>query len=318
MWVGFVAFVLAMLTLNLGVFHRREHVVRGREAVGWSAVWIALALAFGAGIFLFAGPEKGAEFLTGYIVEKSLSVDNLFVFVILFDALSIPPRSQHRVLSWGILTALVLRAAMIVVGAVLLAQFEWLLYVFGAFLVFTGWRLWRGRASDDQAGTKRILRAVRRVIPATTRLHGDSFVVRLRGRWLATPLLLALAAVEVADVVFAVDSIPAVFAVTRDPFIVFTSNIFAILGLRSLYFLLAGLLGRLAHLQVGLAAVLVFVGLKMLAAGFLPIPPAVSLGVIAGILLASVGASLARPRPLAVDAARPDPGRRAPDDAPGG
>ena len=295
MWLAFVAFVLAMLALDLGVMHRRSHVVHAREALAFSAVWVGLAVAFGASVVLFLGLEKGTEFFAGYLVEKSLSVDNLFVFVALFDALAIPREFQHRVLFWGILTALVLRAAMIVGGAALLARFEWLLYAFGAFLVLTGWKFWRRRGREEPAGTAWVLRLIRRWVPSSDRLRGAAFLAREGGRWVATPLLLGLAAIEVADVAFAVDSIPAVFAVTSDPFIVFTSNVFAILGLRSLYFLLADAVNRLVHLRAGLAVALVFVGAKMLVAPVLEVSVAASLAVICGILAASVAASLLRP-----------------------
>jgi len=294
MWVAFVGFVLAMLAVDLGVFHRRSHAVRAREAVAWSVVWIALALLFGGVVFAWLGPDKGVEYFAGYLVEKSLSVDNLFVFVVLFETFGIPGALQHRVLFWGVLSALVLRGAMIVAGAALIDRFHWLLYVFGAFLVFTGWKLWRARGGPEQGGPGRIVGWVRRVVPSTAELHGAAFLVREDGRTLATPLLLALVAIELADVAFAVDSIPAVFAVTTDPFIVFTSNVFAILGLRALYFVLAELVARLAYLRVGLAAVLVFVGLKMLAAPFVRIPSWLSLAGIAGILAVAVAASLRR------------------------
>jgi tellurite resistance protein TerC len=302
MWAGFVAFVVAMLALDLGVLNRKAHVVGPREALGWSAAWVGLALAFGAWVFFQFGAAKGEEFLAGYLVEKSLSVDNLFVFVVLFAALGIPRALQHRVLFWGILSALVLRAAMIVGGAALLDRFHWLLYVFGGFLLFTGVKLWRHRAEAEDPGAGKVLALVRRLVPSTPRLEGQAFFVREGGRWVATPLFLALASIEVADVVFAVDSIPAVFAVTSDPFVVFTSNIFAILGLRALYFLLADMVGRFAYLKTGLSAVLVFVGAKMLVAGWVKVPPAASLSVIAGILAVSVGASLWRTRSRAAAA----------------
>jgi len=302
MWAGFVAFVVAMLALDLGVLNRKAHVVGPREALGWSAAWVGLALAFGAWVFFQFGAAKGEEFLAGYLVEKSLSVDNLFVFVVLFAALGIPRALQHRVLFWGILSALVLRAAMIVGGAALLDRFHWLLYVFGGFLLFTGVKLWLHRAEAEDPGAGKVLALVRRLVPSTPRLAGQAFFVREGGRWVATPLFLALASIEVADVVFAVDSIPAVFAVTSDPFVVFTSNIFAILGLRALYFLLADMVGRFAYLKTGLSAVLVFVGAKMLVAGWVKVPPAASLSVIAGILAVSVGASLWRTRSRAVAA----------------
>jgi tellurite resistance protein TerC len=291
LWIGFLAFVLGMLALDLGIFNRKDHVIGAREALLWSLMWIALALVFGAGVFHFLGRSSGHEFLTAWVVEKSLSVDNLFVFVVLFQALRIPRELQHRVLFWGILSALVLRAIMIVGGAALLARFHWLTYVFGAFLVWTGWKLWAQEEGDAGAGGVRILERVRRLLPTTPALHGHAFVVREGGRLVATPMLLALVAIEVADVAFAVDSIPAVFAVSSDPFIVFTSNIFAILGLRSLYFLLAVLVGRFVYLRPGLSAVLVYVGVKMMVVRWVKIPPAVSLAVVLGILGVAVVAS---------------------------
>ena len=290
LWIGFLAFVLAMLALDLGVFHRRDRILGVREALAWSAAWVGLSLLFGWGVFHFLGHGAGQEFLTAYVVEKSLSVDNLFVFVVLFGALGIPRELQHRVLFWGILSALLLRAAMILGGVALLARFHWLTYVFGAFLVFTGWKLW-AQDEDAGAGATRILEWVRRVLPTTSDLRGHSFFVRDQGRIRGTPLLLALVAIEIADVAFAVDSIPAVFAVSTDPFIVFTSNIFAILGLRSLYFLLADLVRRFVYLRPGLSAVLVYVGLKMMAVRWVKIPPSVSLGIILGILSIAVLAS---------------------------
>jgi tellurite resistance protein TerC len=290
LWVGFLAFILGMLALDLGVFHRRDRVLGVREALGWSVFWIAISLLFGWGVFHFLGHQAGQEFLTAYVVEKSLSVDNLFVFVVLFGAMGIPRALQHRVLFWGILSALLLRAAMIIGGVALLARFHWLTYVFGAFLVFTGWKLW-AQEDDEGAGAARILAAVRKVLPTTGELRGHAFVVRDQGRLRATPLLLALVAIEIADVAFAVDSIPAVLAVSSDPFIVFTSNIFAILGLRSLYFLLAELVGRFAYLRPGLSAVLVYVGLKMLAVRWVKIPASISLAIILGILGVAVLAS---------------------------
>jgi tellurite resistance protein TerC len=296
MWAGFVAFVVAMLALDLGVLNRKAHAVGPREALAWSAVWVGLALAFGAWVFFRFGAAKGEEYLAGYLVEKSLSVDNLFVFVVLFAALGIPRELQHRVLFWGILSALGLRAVMIVGGAALLDRFHWLLYVFGGFLLFTGVKLWLHRSAAEDPAASRVLGWVRRVVPSSPRIEGQAFFVRDGGRWVATPLFLALASIEIADVVFAVDSIPAVFAVTEDPFIVFTSNIFAILGLRALYFLLADMVGRFAYLKTGLSAVLVFVGMKMLAAGWVKVPPAISLSAIGGILAISVAASVWRGR----------------------
>jgi tellurite resistance protein TerC len=303
-WAGFLALVVGMLALDLGVFHRREHVVRPREAVAWSAVWVALALLFGGYVWARFGSETGLEYLTAYVVEKSLSVDNLFVFVIIFGALGIPPVHQHRVLFWGILSALVLRGAMIAAGAALLARFHWIVYVFGALLVLTGVKLFLARAAVPHPERSAAFRLLRRVIPATPELEGHAFLVRRGGAWLATPLLLALALIELSDVLFAVDSVPAVFAITRDPYIVFTSNVLAILGLRSLYFLLAGLVERFTYLRTSLALVLVLVGAKMALADVVEVPAAASLGVTLAILAAGVVASVARNRRLPGAAAR--------------
>jgi len=291
LWGGFLAFVVAMLALDLGVFHRKAHVVAMREALGWSVVWIGLALLFGALVTLRFGSQLGVEFLTGYLIEKSLSVDNIFVFLVIFSGLGIPLQSQHRVLFWGILSALVLRAIMIFAGAALLARFHWLIYVFGAFLIFTGVKLYRNRGKEEHPEQSPVMRLARRFIPSTPRLHGERFFARENGRWLATPLFMALLLVEITDVIFAVDSIPAIFAVTQDPFIVFTSNIFAILGLRSLFFLLAGLVEKFIYLKVGLAAVLVFVGAKMALIDFVKLPALVSLAIVLGLLAGSMLAS---------------------------
>jgi tellurite resistance protein TerC len=298
MWAGFLVFVLLMLALDLGVFHRKAHSVSFKEAAIWSGVWVSLALLFNAGIFKWFGDEAGMAFLTGYLVEKSLSVDNIFVFVVIFGALSVPAAYQHRVLFWGILTALVLRAGMIFAGVAMLERFHWLIYVFGAFLIFTGVKLFlswkKGQEGDVSEGAA--MRLIRRLVPSTNRFDGPRFFTVEHGRRLATPLFIALLLVELTDVVFALDSIPAIFAITRDPFIVFTSNIFAILGLRSLFFLLAGMVERFTYLKVGLSAVLVFVGVKMAIVDVVKIEPAVSLAVIGGILGASIGASLWKTR----------------------
>jgi tellurite resistance protein TerC len=299
LWIAFVGFVLAMLALDLGVFHRHAHVVGFKEAAGWSAVWVALALVFNGFVAWRFGSERGLEFLTGYLIEKSLSVDNIFVFVVIFGALGIPPIHQHRVLFWGILSALVLRAAMIFAGAALLQRFHWLIYVFGAFLVLTGIKLFLQRDAEQRPEDGWAMRCTRRLVPSTTQLDGARFFTRVDGRRLATPLFLALVLVEVTDVIFAVDSIPAIFAITTDPFIVFTSNIFAILGLRSLFFLLGGLVEKFHYLKVGLAGVLVFVGAKMTLVDFVKVSPATSLVVVLAILGAAMGASWARARRLA-------------------
>ena len=298
MWIGFNVFVLAMVALDLGVFHRKAHAVGLREAGAWSVVWVALALAFNAWIWLVWGREAGLQFLTGYLIEKSLSVDNIFVFVLLFGFFAVPARLHHRVLFWGILGALVMRGAFIAAGSYVLEQFHWVLYLFGAMLVLTGLKMLRRQSSFSPADNP-VVRWLRRWLPMTDHYHGERFWVRERGRWLATPLFLVLVLVEASDLLFAIDSIPAIFAVTREPFLVFTANVFAILGLRSMYFLLADVVHRFIYLKVGLAVVLVFVGLKMLIMDVYQIPVVVSLLVILGVMAGSIVASLRRTRPSA-------------------
>jgi tellurite resistance protein TerC len=308
LWAGFLSFVAAMLALDLGVFHRKAHAVRFKEALGWSAVWIGLALAFNAWLGWQFGRQVGVEFLTGYLIEKSLSLDNIFLFVVIFGALGIPALYQHRVLFWGILGAVALRAVMIFAGAALLERFHFLIYVFGGLLLVTGVKMYLQRGKVERPEESRLLSWARRFVPTTHRLQGERFFSLEGGRRVATPLFLALLLIEAADVVFAVDSIPAIFAVTRDPFIVFTSNIFAILGLRSLFFLVAGLVDRFAYLKVGLAAVLVFVGAKMLLVEVVKVPALVSLAVIVAILGAAALASWLKDR----KGTRPPAGERAP------
>jgi tellurite resistance protein TerC len=297
-WLGFLVFVLAMLALDLGVFHRQAHTVKVKEALTWSLVWVALAACFGALVYFTAGQERALEFAAGYVIEKALSIDNLFVFVVLFGAFKVPQASQHRVLFWGVLGALVMRAGFIAAGSVLLARFHWLMYLFGAFLLFTAFKLWRENAEHQTAspleGT--LYKALSRILPTSQTLDGERFFTRNNGRRLATPLFMVLVLVEVTDVIFAVDSIPAVFAVTDDPFIVFTSNVFAILGLRSLYFVLADFVQRFHYLKPALALVLGFVGVKMLLMGVYKIPIVVSLGVICVTLVGAVLLSLRRER----------------------
>ncbi len=295
LWVAFNLVVAGMLALDLGVFHRRSHAVGVREALTWTAVWIGLAMAFNLGIYLTLGPTPALEFLTGYLIEKSLSLDNIFVFVLIFGFFQVPARYQHRVLFWGVLGALAMRAGLIAAGAALLARFHWVIYAFGLFLVVTGVRMALQRHASGDLSGNRALRLVRRLMPVTDTYHGERFTVREAGRRLATPLLLALVLLELSDLVFAVDSIPAIFAVTRDPFLVYTSNVFAILGLRSLYFLLAGVVGKFRYLKLGLSIVLSFVGVKMLLAEIRPVPIAVSLAVILGVLALSVILSLVVP-----------------------
>jgi len=299
MWGGFVAFVLAMLALDLGVFHRKAHAVTVKEAATWSLVWVALALAFNGLIWAGFGPDRGMEFLTGYLIEKALSVDNIFVFVLIFGAFSVPAAYQHRVLFWGILGALVMRALFVGLGAALLASFHWVIYLFGAFLLITGIKMLVLRDQGFDPRQNPVFRLFKRLVPAVDEYHGPAFTVVRDGRRYATPLLLVLVAVELTDLVFAVDSVPAIFAVTRDPFIVFTSNIFAILGLRSLYFLLAGIVHRFRHLKIGLSLVLVFVALKMLVVDLYKVPVAWSLGIIALLIGGSMLASRLLPEPHA-------------------
>jgi tellurite resistance protein TerC len=294
-WAAFIAFVLAMLAIDLGVFHRRAHAVSLKEAGAWSAVWVALAAVFGAGVYHFYGPERALEFGTGYLIEKALAVDNLFVFATIFGFFAIPAASQHRVLFWGVLGALVMRAAFILLGGAFLAAFHWAIYVFGGVLVLTGVKLLVQRNESPDPGKNPVTRLVRRVLPVSDQLEGERFVIRRAGRRYVTPLFVALVVIEVSDVIFAIDSVPAIFAVTTDPFIVFTSNVFAILGLRAMYFLLAGVLARFHHLKVGLALVLVFVGAKMLVTDLFHVPITASLGVIAAILTGSILLSLIRP-----------------------
>jgi tellurite resistance protein TerC len=295
LWIGFTIFVLAMLALDLGVFHRKAHTVGHREALIWTLVWIGLAVAFNAWIYHEFGAQVGLEFLTGYVLEKSLSVDNIFVFVIIFRYFSVPPAIQHRALFWGILGALVMRAIFILLGAALIENFHWIIYLFGGFLLYTGYKMLNGHDLEVHPERNPVVRLFQRLVPITSQYEGSHMLVRQRGRWMATPLMLVLVVIEGTDLVFAVDSIPAIFAVTRDPFIVYTSNIFAILGLRALYFLLAGAMTKIQYLKVGLGAVLCFVGVKMLISEVYKIPILFSLGVIAGLLGASVLASFIRP-----------------------
>lgn len=292
LWIGFIALVLFLLALDLGLLNRRDHVVGFREALGWTGAWVALALAFAVFVWIQFGQQHAVEFLTGYVIEESLSIDNIFVFVVVLGSLKIPAIYQHRVLYWGILTALVLRAAMIVAGTAVLQRFHSVMYLFGAFLIVTGTRLYLQRNQEEHPEQGWLMRKVRQLVPSTTQLHGRHFIVKENGRYLATPLLMALVLVELSDVVFAVDSIPAIFAVTLDPFIVFTSNIFAILGLRSMFFVLARMIDKFRYLKVGLSVVLVFVGVKMCLADLYAIPALVSLAAVLAILLTAIIASL--------------------------
>jgi len=309
LWIGFNMFVLALLALDLGVFHRKAHAVSGREALIWSGVWISLSLVFNGVIYFFwdrmmpessyTNSEAALAFFTGYLIEKSLSVDNIFVFILIFSFFAVPAAYQHRVLFWGILGALVMRGTLIAIGAALLKEFHWVIYVFGAFLIFTGIRMATHREEDLHPERNPVVKFFRKFMPVTETFEKDHFFVRHAGKLMATPLFLILLIVESTDLVFAVDSIPAIFAVTQDPFIVYTSNIFAILGLRALYFLLANVMDKFEYLKLGLSAVLTFIGIKMVIVDFYHIPVGASLAVVAGILTISVVASLWKSRKAA-------------------
>lgn len=300
-WIGFSFLVLAVLALDLGVFHRKAHAVGFREALSWTGVWVTLALLFGAGVWYWAGPQKGLEFFTGYLIEYSLSADNVFVFVLIFSYFAVPRPWQHKVLFWGVLGALGMRLIMIGLGVVLISRFGWILYLFGAFLLFTGLKMVFGQQEEIHPECNPVVRWFRQLVPVTAGYHGDRFVARVDGRSVATPLLVVLVCVEVSDLVFALDSIPAIFAVTLDPFIVYTSNVFAILGLRSLYFVLAGMVEKFHYLRMGLGVVLGFVGVKMLLAHTAyRIDTLVALAVVAGVLAMTIVASLLRSPPKSV------------------
>jgi tellurite resistance protein TerC len=304
-WGVFFVLVLGLLALDLGVFNRREHRVELREALFWSVVWTFVALAFNGWIYYRFGPVIGLEFLTGYVIERSLSFDNIFVFVVIFNYFAVPPEHQHRVLFWGILGALISRGLFVGMGTALLSRFSWLIFVFGAFLVYTGARLLAQKETEVHPERNPVLKLFRRLVPLTARYHGKHFFIREDGRLKATPLMLVLVVVEATDVVFAVDSIPAVFGVTTNAFIVFSSNIFAILGLRALYFLLAGLMHRFRFLSYGLGLVLIFVGIKMLVDPWVHIPTGLSLAIVLSVLALAVALSLLRP--VAPEEVLPDP-----------
>ena len=297
-WAGFIAVVLALLSLDLGVFQRKVHEVHVKEAAGWSLFWIALSLAFGAWIYCRFGRVYGMQFFAGYLTEKALSVDNIFVFILIFSYFSVPPRLHHKVLFWGIMGALVMRAAFILAGALLVERFHWVLYIFGAFLIFTGCKILFHGETEVKLEDNVIIKLFRRFVPMTGNFESGKFFSREKGKLLATPLVLVLATVEATDVVFAMDSIPAVFGITQDPFIIYTSNVCAILGLRALYFLLASVMRKFAYLGVGLGLVLAFIGVKMLINDLfiggvkLEIPIEWSLLTIAAIIGVSIALSI--------------------------
>jgi tellurite resistance protein TerC len=300
-WAGFFLCILFFLALDLGVFHRESHVVKFREALAWSIVWLMLSLAFAAGLYFARDHHEAAAFLTGYLIELSLSMDNVFVIALIFAFFHVPAQYQHRVLFWGILGALVMRGALILAGAELIHRYQWMLYVFGVFIVFTGLKMLFGMEKEVEPEKNPVIRLARKIFPITTEVHGEKFLVRVNGKTLLTTLALVLIMVETTDLIFALDSIPAIFAVTTKPFIVFTSNVFAILGLRSLYFVLAGAIQYFRYLKIGLSVVLVFIGAKMLLAPHaaaarhwfqVEIPMVTSLLVVAAILGTSIALSI--------------------------
>jgi tellurite resistance protein TerC len=294
-WILFNLFVLLMLVLDLGVFHRRAHNIKFREALAWSVAWIALAAIFVVVIFFWHGRTPALEFVTGYAIELSLSVDNLFVFLLIFRFFQVPPLHQHKVLFWGILGALIMRGVFIAAGVGLIQKFHWIIYLFGAFLVYSGIKLFFQGEAEIHPEKNPVLRLFRRWVPVTKDYEGDKFFVRRLGLY-ATPLFVVLLVVETTDLLFAVDSIPAILAITRDAFIVYTSNVFAILGLRSMYFALAGMMEMFRYLHYGLSLVLIFVGAKMLFSHYFEVPTHVALIAVAGVLATSVVASMAHPK----------------------
>jgi len=295
-WLGFNLFVLVMLGLDLGVFHRKSHQIKFKEALGWSAFWIALAFGFAGLVAFWQGRQPALEFVTGYVVEESLSVDNLFVFLVLFRYFKVEPEYQHKVLFWGIIGALVMRGLFILAGVQLIQRFHWIIYVFGVFLIFKGITMLRAEGSDIEPEKNFFLRLLRKFIPVTENYEGGKFFVRRDAKRYATPLFIVLLVVELTDVAFATDSIPAILAITKNAFIVYTSNVFAIMGLRSLFFALAGLMDVFHRLHYGLSALLIFIGAKMLLSEHYPIPIHIALATVAGILTASIAASLLFPK----------------------
>lgn len=296
LWILFNIFILLMLALDLGVFQRKTHIIRVKEALIWSAVWIILSLLFNMFIYFDMGEQKAIEYFTGYLIERSLSIDNIFVFVLLFSYFKVPPEYQHKVLFWGVIGALILRASLIGVGVVLIHQFSWIIYIFGGFLVFTGFRMAMQDDGHIDPEKNIVIRLYKKFFPVTTEYDNGNFFVTKKNKKYATPLFVVLIATEFTDLVFAFDSIPAIFAITSDPFIIYTSNIFAILGLRAMYFALAGIMDKFHYLKIGLSMILIFIGFKMLIIDIYKIPIGYSLGVIAIILTASVVLSLAKPK----------------------
>ncbi|MGH7807491.1 MAG: TerC family protein [Thermodesulfobacteriota bacterium] len=295
-WVAFNVFVITMLVLDLGVFHRKSHVIKFKESLVWCAIWISLALLFNVGIYIWDGKKMAIEFLTSYLIELSLSVDNLFVFLLIFSYFRVPAKYQHRVLFWGILGAVIMRAIFIAAGITLIQKFHWIIYIFGGFLIFSGIKLALEKDKEIHPEKNPVLKLFRRFMPVLSRYKEGKFFLKRNQRYFATPLFIVLLVVETTDVMFALDSIPAVIAITTDPFIVYTSNVFAILGLRAIFFALAGIMRLFHYLHYGLSFILVFVGVKMLVSKFYEIPVEIALGVIIAVLTTSVVASIIKPQ----------------------
>lgn len=287
-WIGFIAFIILLLVIDLGVFHRKSHEVKIKEALIWTGVWILLALIFNYGVYVYMGKEKAVEFLAGYLIEKSLSIDNLFVFIMLFTFFDVKPQYQHKVLFWGIIGALIMRAIFIFSGVILISKFHWIIYIFGAFLVFTGIKMLVQKDEKVSPDKNPLVRLFKKLFPVSDTMHGDKFFVKINAKTVATPLFIVLLVVEFTDLIFAVDSIPAILAISNDSFIIFTSNVFAILGLRALYFALAGITKLFHYLKYALSAILVFVGIKMLIVDLYKIPVTYSLFAIVAMLLIAI------------------------------
>ena len=298
LWVAFGVIIVTLLVLDLGVVNRKAHTITTRQAAIWTGVWITLALLFNLVVYYWKGPQSALEYLTGYVIEYSLSVDNLFVFVVIFTAFGVEKAYQHRVLFWGILGALILRGILITLGVVIIERFFWVAYIFGAFLIYTGFKIAFQKESEPHPEKNPILRLARKILPITKRNYLGKFMLRRSGKFVFTPLFLVLIVVETTDLVFALDSVPAIFGITHDPFVIYTSNVFAIMGLRSLYFLLAGAMGKFHFLRHALSVILVFIGVKMVIAHYFEVPIVISLAVVIGLLALAVVASLIRERQI--------------------
>ncbi len=299
LFVLFNIFILILLAIDLGLFHKEAHAIGLREAIFWSILWVVVALLFNAGVFIVAGSTKGVEFLTGYVIERALSFDNIFVFIVIFSYFGVPRAYQYKALIWGVLGALVTRLLFIIAGTALIAQFEWVLYIFGLILIVSGWKIMVQKGTEVHPERNIFIRVARKLFPVVPNYDSPRFFLRIDGKMFMTPLFLVLVTIETTDIMFAVDSIPAVFGVTRDPFIVYSSNVFAILGLRATYFLLAGIMETFHYLSYGLSAILIFIGTKMLLEHLYPIPTLVSLGVVVAMLTVAIIASLVRNRRIA-------------------